>query len=217
MGEGTVRRILAAVGLRPAPRRVSPSWRQFLRVQAHGLLACDFFHVDTVFLRWVYVFFVMELDTRRVHILGITRHPSVPWVAQQARNLLMDVGERTAAFKFLIRDRDAKFTAAFDSVFTDIGVRVIKTPVRAPRANAFAERFVGTVRRECLDHLLIVSERHLRGVLTDWQAHYNDHRPHQGREQRAPNDSAGRVVDVTAAIQRRPVLGGLINEYHRAA
>lgn len=159
----------------------------------------------------------MEIDTRRIHILGITAHPTGPWVAQQARNVIMDLGERAAAVKFLIRDRDAKFTPAFDSVFTDIGAAVIKTPVRAPPANAFAERFVGTLRRECLDHLLIVNERHPRGVLTDWQAHYNEHRPHQGRQQRAPNDGAGRAVDTTAAIQRRPILGGLINECHRAA
>jgi transposase InsO family protein len=217
VGEGTVRRILAAAGLTPTPRRASLSWRQFLRAQAHGLLACDFFHVDTVLLRRLYVLFVIEVDTRRVHVLGVTRYPSGPWVAQQAPNLVMDMGERAGRFKFLIRDRDAKFTAAFDSVFTDIGAKVIKTPVRAPRANAFAERFVGTLRRECLDHLLFVNERHLRGVLTDWQAHYNEHRPHQGRQQQAPNDQPDRVVDLAVPIRRRPVLGGLINEYHRAA
>ena len=217
VGEGTVRRILAAAGLTPTPRRASLSWRQFLRAQAHGLLACDFFHVDTVLLRRLYVLFVIEVDTRRVHVLGITRCPSGPWVAQQPRNLVMDMGERVGRFKFLIRDRDAKFTPAFDSVFTDIGARVIKTPVRAPRANAFAERFVGTLRRECLDHLLFVNERHLRGVLADWQAHYNEHRPHQGRQQQAPNDQPDRVVDLAVPIRRRPVLGGLINEYHRAA
>jgi transposase InsO family protein len=212
-----VRRILAAAGLTPTPRRTSPSWQQFLRAQAHGLLACDFFHVDTVLLRRLYVLFMIEVDSRRVHILGVTRHPSGPWVAQQARNLVMDLGDRAASVKFLIRDRDAKFTAAFDSVFTDIGATVIKAPVRAPRANAFAERFIGTVRRDCLDHLLMVSERHLRGVPTIWQAHYNDHRPHQGRQQQAPNDQPDRVVNLAVPVQRRPVLGGLINENHRAA
>ena len=126
-------------------------------------------------------------------------------------------GGRAGGFKFLIRDRDAKFTAAFDSVFTDVGVRAIKTPVRALRANAFAERFVGTVRRECLDHLLVVNERHLRAVLAEWEAHYNEHRPHQGRQQQAPNDQPGRVFDLAAPVQRRRVLGGLINEYPRAA
>jgi transposase InsO family protein len=145
-----------------------------------------------VFLRRLYVFFVVDVGSRRVHILGITAHPSRPWVAQQARNLLMDLGERVAGFKFLIRDRDARYSAAFDSVFT--GAKMIKTPVRAPRANAFAERFVGTVRRECRDHLVIVSERHLRDVLDDWQSHYNQHRPHQGRQQRAPDDSPGHVI-----------------------
>jgi putative transposase len=217
IGAGTIRRILAAAGLRPAPRRASPTWRQFLASQAAGVLACDFLHVDTVFLRRLYVLFVMEIRTRRVHVLGVTAHPTGSWTAQQARNLLMDLGERAGHFKFLVRDRDTKFTAAFDEVLAGNGVRIIKTPVRSPRANSFAERYVGTLRRECLDHLLIHGEQHLRRTLTEYARHYNEHRPHQSREQRPPLHEPRQAVDVTARIKRTHVVQGLISEYRRAA
>jgi putative transposase len=217
IGAGTIRRILAAAGLAPAPRRPAPTWRQFLASQADGILACDFLHVDTVFLRRLYVFFVMEIGARRVHTLGVTAHPSGPWTAQQARNLLMDLGERAARFRFLIRDRDSKFTAAFDEVFAGNGMQVIKTPARSPRANSFAERYVGTLRRECLDHLLVYGERHLRRVLAQYARHYNEHRPHQSREQRPPLFKPGQPINMTARITRTHVVHDLINEYNRAA
>ena len=192
-------------------------WRQFLASQASGILACDFLHVDTVFLRRLYVFFVMEIQTRRVHILGVTAHPTGAWTAQQARHLLMDLGERAARFRFLIRDRDSKFTAAFDEVLADNGTRIIKTPVRSPRANSFAERYAGTLRRECLDHVLIYGERHLHRTLAEYARHYNEHRPHQSREQRPPLHEPGQAVDITARIEHRQVVHGLISEYRRAA
>jgi len=217
IGAGTIRRILAAAGLTPAPRRASPTWREFLAAQASGILVCDFLHVDTVFLKRLYVLFVMEIGTRRAHILGVTAQPTGPWTAQQARNLLMDLGERAARFKFLIRDRDSKFTMAFDQVLAGNGARISKTPVRSPRANSYAERYVGTLRRECLDHLLIHGEQHLRRMLAEYARHYNEHRPHQSREQRPPLHEPGQPIDMTARIKRTHVVHGLINEYRRAA
>jgi hypothetical protein len=169
----TVWSILAEAGVDPAPRRFGPTWTDFLTAQAKGLLACDFLHVDMIRLTRIYVLFLMEVATRRVHILGVTTHPSGAWVTQQARNLMLDSGERARQVRFLIRDRDTKYTTVFDNVFISEGIEVLRSPPRTPRANAYAERWIRTVRRECLDRMLIYNPRHLLAVLGELVVHYN--------------------------------------------
>jgi transposase InsO family protein len=216
----SVRRILRRHRLGPAPRRGGPSWTAFLRAQAGGMLACVFLTVETVGLTRLYVLFVVELDRRRVHLVGVTAHPTGAWVSQVARNLLMDLDEHVHRFRFLIRDRDAKFTSAFDAVFASAGVETVKIPPRAPRANAYAERWVRTVRAECLDWTLVWNRRHLQRVLTAYLEHYNTGRPHRGINLDVPMPAPMATVTALPAagrIERVDVLGGLIHEYRRAA
>ena len=212
--------ILKGRGIDPAPRRSGPTWAEFLRAQAKGLIACDFFSVDTVLLRRLYVLFFIEHDTRLVHLAGVTANPVTGWVTQQARNLCYDLTQRTTSAKFLIRDRDTKFTSSFDAVFAAEGIRIIETPIRAPRANAICERFVGTIRRECMDRLLILGHRHLEAVLAKYVDHYNGHRPHRSLDQQCPfgvTETVPITDPDTAGIRRTDVLGGLIHEYRLVA
>jgi putative transposase len=215
VSSSTVRRLLLDASLGPAPRRIGLSWQQFLRQQASSMLACDFFTVETITLRRYYVLFFIELGSRRVHLAGCTSNPTGAWVTQQARNLsFTGLFERT---RFLIHDRDSKFCAAFDEVFRSEGVKVIHTPVRAPRANAFAERFVRTVRAECLDWLLILGHSHLERALRIFVAHYNHQRPHRALALHSPHANAQGNSPPAGAVERRDLLGGLIHEYHPAA
>jgi transposase InsO family protein len=213
----TVWAILKDAGIDPAPSRAGPSWRRFLAVQARTIIAVDFFHVETVFLRRLYVLFFIEHGTRRVHLASVTAHSSGEWVAQQARKLLMDLGRRAEELRFLIRDRDTKFTAASDVVFTSIGIQIIVTPVRDPQANAIAERWVGSVRRECTDRILIGGERHLRAVLAEYVDHYNSHRPHRSLAQQPPDGRSQQLPPGNVHVLRRDRLGGLIHEYSQVA
>jgi putative transposase len=213
----TVWAILKNAGIEPAPRRSGPGWGDFLKAQAAGILACDFFHAETITLARLYGFVVVEHATRRVHVLGITAHPVTMWVAQQARNLLLDLGDQAAQFRFLIRDRDTKFTGAFDAVFQAEGIRIIRTPVQAPRAKAIMERWVGTLRREVLDRILIINAAHLRMVLAEYEAHFNTHRPHRSLGQASPLRALPDPVDADIKVIRHDRLSGLLHEYSQVA
>ncbi|HEY3033971.1 MAG TPA: integrase core domain-containing protein [Streptosporangiaceae bacterium] len=198
----TVWQILHAAGIDPAPRRAGPTWKQFLTAQARSILAVDFVHVDTVLLRRIYALIVIEHFTRRVHLAGITANPDGAWTTQAARNMLMDLGQRVASFKFLIRDRAGQFTGSFDAVFTADGVRILASPPQAPRANAICERVIGTLRRELFDRLLIVNEHHLRRVLTEYLRHYNVARPHRALSQLPPAQAHTRRPRIDLAEHR---------------
>ena len=216
----TVRKILREAGLGPAGSRGGLTWRMFLRQQAQGTLAVDFFTVETISLRRLYVLFFIELESRRVHLAGCSANPTGPWVTQQARQLAWTLQDQPGRFRFLIRDRDSKFTRDFDAVFASECIRVIKTPVRAPKANAIAERFIKTVRAECLDWLLITSRRHLERVLRVYIDHYNGHRPHRSRDLAPPHPAAPKLRAINGVgtnVHRRNLLGGLIHEYSIAA
>ena len=194
------------------------NWRKFLHAQAATMLATDFFHIDcAVTLQRLYCLFVIEIESRYVHVLGVTANPDGPWTTQQARNLLMDLGDRAADFRFLIRDRAGQFTDSFDAALSSAGIETLKIPPRSPRANAYAERFVLTARTEVTDRMLIFGERHLRAVMSEYETHYNGRRPHRSRQLHPPRPDHPAADLTQQQIRRRPVLGGLINEYEQVA
>ena len=214
----SVRAILIRHRLPPAPERDGLSWRMFLRQQAATMLACDFLTVETVWLTRIYVLFFVSLERRRVEYVSSTSNPDGRWVSQQARNLLMHLADREQSFRFLLHDRDSKFSGAFDAVFRSEGIRIIRTPIRAPNANAYAERWVGTLRRECLDRILIINRRHLEHVFRLYTTHYNQHRPHRSLSLQPPDQPpAPRVRPPAIHIHKHELFGGLINEYKTAA
>jgi putative transposase len=223
VGAITIKTLLRRHGLGPAPRRTRPSWTQFLRAQAEGIVACDFFTVETIRLKTLYVLFFIHLSTRRVVLAGVTANPDTAWVTQQARNAAMDLNDRGVSVRFLLRDHDAKFSRAFDDVFGSEGGQVLRTPIRAPKANAHAERWVRTVRAECLDWMLIWGRRHLERVLGEYVRHYDQQRPHRSLALAVPEAGERQSSQVSPRkvnpreVRRRDVLGGLIHEYHEVA
>ncbi|MDF3294407.1 integrase core domain-containing protein [Streptomyces silvisoli] len=220
VGSTTVWEILTAAGIDPAPRRGGPTWRELLTAQAESLIACDFVHIDLVDLRRVYALVFLEHGTRQLHMAGVTAHPTGSWTVQQARNLAVEMGVWVDSLRFLVRDRDAKYTESFDAVFAADGIEAVRTAVRAPRMNAHCERVIGTLRREVLDHLLIWNETHARQVFDAYARHYNRHRPHQARAQLPPlaQEHPTPVTDLSAhRLLRTRLLGGAINEYRYTA
>ena len=218
VGATTIRMLLRRSGLDPAPRRTGPAWSEFLRAQAKGIVACDFFTVETLWLRTLYVLVFIELHSRHVFLTSSTDHPDSLWVTQQARNVSTDLDGRVPSVRFLIHDRDAKFCGPFDEVFRSEDARVILTPIRAPNANAFAERWVRTIRAECLDWMLILGRRHLDHVLRAYAEHYNRQRPHRSLALAAPVPKTLAPTPIEPReVRRRDVLGGLIHEYYGSA
>ena len=217
----TVWQILHDAGIDPAPRRSGPTWRQFLTVQAKAVLAVDFLHVDTISLRRIYILIGIEHHSRRTPLLGVSAHLTGAWTTQAARNLLMDLADRVTTVKFVLRDRDSRFSRAFDAVFAADDIRTLTSPPQAPRANAICERMIGTLRRELLDKILIVNERHLRRIPTVYPHHFNTARPHRTLGQLAPVQAETQSPPVINLadhqVHHRPILGGLTNEYHLVA
>jgi transposase InsO family protein len=214
----TVWEILTKAGIEPAPRRTGPTWAQFLRSQAEAIIATDFFTIDLLNGAQVYCLAVIEHATRRIHILGVTTNPTAAWVTQQARNLVMELGEHAETIKFLIRDRDSKFVSAFDAVFHSLGIRIIKSPVQAPGANAIMERWIGSCRREIVDRTLIWNLPHLQRVLAEYEDHYNGHRPHRVLQQASPLRALPEPANLDQLkVRRRDRLGGIIHEYGQVA
>jgi transposase InsO family protein len=211
----SVRKVLLADGLRPAPNRARASWRGFLRAQAATTLACDFLTIDTVFLQRIYVLFFISLATRRIEYIACGTNPDGRWTAQQARNLIMHLGDQQP-FRYLIHDHDSKFSHAFDEILRSQDIQVIRTPIQAPNANAFAERWVRTVRTDCLDQILILGRRHLERMLRGYRRHYNDHRPHRSLDLDPPNGRDPTPINPPTHLHRRDQLGGLIHEYEAA-